>query len=208
MLIKDYDIEEVLNQNDIEECIVDILRKWKGEENIRRLHFHFSGHGIINQTYEPDDTDQVMDADTPTWHCLVGNNGDSSLHSVHQIKHLLNQANPDFITITLDCNRSLDHLRQNPRKRFSFGKLPIKLPQDNWPKMATIYSTCDSQASYDENSFSKELWKVYQEQDHHIPITKVAKLVNDSWGNRMVNQVCTMEIINIGDNWKNKYWPV
>ena len=149
-----------------------------------------------------------MNTDTPTWHCLVGNNGDSSLYSINQIKHLLKQANPEFITITLDCNRSLDHLRQNPKKRFAFGKLPIKLPQIRSVNIVTLYSNCDTQDLYDENSFSKELWKVYQEKEHHIPINKMAKLVNDSWGNRRVNHVCTMEIFNIGELWKNKYWPV
>ena len=50
MLIKDYDIEEVTNQNDIEECLRDISKKWR-DETIHRLHFHFSGNGIMDQTF-------------------------------------------------------------------------------------------------------------------------------------------------------------
>ena len=212
MLIKDYDIEEVLNQNDIEECIVDILKKWKeGEEHIRRLHFHFSGHGIINQAIddcEIDKAEQPIDANNPILHCLMGNNGETSLYSVDQIKQLLNQANAEVITITLDCCRSYDKLREIAKKKISLGKLP-RIPHDNWPKTAVFYPTCESTlASYDENSFSKELWKVYQEQDHHISISKMGKLVNESWSNRMVDQQCTIEMVNVGDNWKNKSWPI
>ena len=74
--------------------------------------------------------------------------------------------------------------------------------------MVTLYSTCESLDSYDENSFSKELWKVYQEQNYQIPINKIAKMVNDSWYNRLVNQLCTMEIVEVADNWKDKNWPL
>ena len=207
MLIKDYDIEEVTNQNDIEECTIDILRKWQNED-IHRLHFHFSGHGIINQTVDAYELDQdVMDADTPIWHCLVGNNGDRSLCSVHNIKHLLTQLNPDIITITLDCCCSFQRTRKKTGTKIRLAKL-APIPPEAWRKMVTFYSTCKSLDSNDEDSFSKELLKVYQEQNHQIPIHKMAKMVKDSWNNRRVKQLCTMEIVEVADNWKNKNWPL
>ena len=67
MLIKDYDIEEVTNQNDIEECLRDISKKWS-DETIHRLHFHFSGHGSINQTVNTKGI-------SPGWDCIIGDGG-------------------------------------------------------------------------------------------------------------------------------------
>ena len=206
MLIKDYDIEEITNQFDIEECIIDTLKKWRGEK-IQRLHFHFSGHGFFKPPIkENPDNEEDRETTTPIGHCLVGNIGTQHLCTIQKIKYLLAQSNSDIITITVDCSRSFERNR-----RIRAQMPPTILPgiqRDDLARMATMYSTCESLASYDENSFLRELWKVYQEQDHRISITKIQKLINDSWKNRKINQVCIVEMIDVGDNWKKKYWPL
>ena len=203
MLIKDYDIEEITNQFDIEECIIDTLKKWKGEK-IHRLHFHFSGHGYINQTEDTSEDEEETTMPTPNF--VVGNIGNKYICSLHEIKYLLAQSNSDVITITLDCSRSY-RPNQRSKPRVPFTKFPL-IPQKDLNRMVTMYSTCESLATYDENSFLRELWKVYQEQNHRISITKMAKLVNDSWHNRRVNHVCSVEMLEEGESWQKKYWPL
>ena len=206
MLIKDYDIEEVTNQFDIEECVSDTLKKWSGEK-IHRLHFHFSGHGF----FKPPMPERVDDGEEKLTtmadgHCLVGNIGTQHLCSLHKIKYLLAQSNSDIITITVDCCRSFDR-NSRIKPQIPLTILP-SIPHEGLIRMATMYSTCESLATYDENSFLRELWKVYQEQNHRISITKMAKMINDSWHNRRINQVCMIDMVEEGDNWKKKYWPL
>ena len=207
MLIKDYDIEEVTNQNDIEECLRDISKKWR-DETIHRLHFHFSGHGIMDQTFvKAFNTNQdFMEINTPIWDHIVGNNGDQNLFSVHFIKYLLNKMNPEMLTITLDCYHDFVLRRPIVKPKLELPVLPTNLESD-LRNMLTLHSTCGSSISYDADSFCKELWKVYQENQHHIPLMKLSTLINDSWNNRRVNQVCTMETLEVQNDLKGKCWP-
>ena len=65
MLEKDYDMAEMKDQEDIEHCVINLLRQWQ-HEKINRLHFHFSGHGIFNQTVQTKNSEyDVVDSRTP-----------------------------------------------------------------------------------------------------------------------------------------------
>ena len=112
----------------------------------------------------------------------------------------------ELITVTVDCCRSFERNRRI-KPQIPLTILP-SIPHEGLIRMATMYSTCESLATYDENSFLRELWKVYQEQNHRISITKMAKMINDSWHNRRINQVCMIDMVEDGDNWKKKYWPM
>ena len=74
--------------------------------------------------------------------------------------------------------------------------------------MATFYSTCESLASLDGESLSKELYKVYNDQNQRIPVLYLSRMVNDSWSSRNVKQFCMKELVEIGDNWEGKSWPI
>ena len=112
MLEEHYEVVTMTNQDAIDICVARILVRWK-DLDINRLHFHFSGHGINNQTVEihRNEFDEI-DSPTPTGECLVGKNGDSDLCSVLDIQNLLTLLNPERITITLDCCRVLDRERK------------------------------------------------------------------------------------------------
>ena len=202
-----YDVRNEINQDNIENCIARVLWQWK-DEKINRLHFHFSGHGIHNQTVEThrNDLDEV-DSSTPIGECLVGNMGDRGLCSVLRIQELLTYLDPDRITISLDCCRTLDRPREKTRERVKLAEMP-RIEKHHWRKIATIQASCKTLPSYDMMSFTNELLSVYNRHKGHIPIDKMDELVNNSWYERGIDQLCQMEIVRVGDNWKNLYWPI
>ena len=202
-----YDIVEGVNLNDIEKFVRDLLPQWQ-DEKIDRLHFHFSGHGIFNQTIHAQISDQgtssTRASDTPFGECLLGNNGDKGLCSILEIQKLLTDFHPNIITVTLDCCRTLDR----PKCRIELAKLP-KVDNEDWKKIATIYASCLTQPAYDTR-FSKELEKVVAStKSGRIPINKIARCVNESWHKKGFNaQVCTHAIVEIGDNWDKLFFPL
>ena len=170
---------------------MEILREWQ-HEKINRLHFHFSGHGIFNQTVQiSDSTKDEVDSSTPFGECLLGNDGDENLCSIRRIQNLLTLFNANTITLTLDCCRTLDR-PQKTRQRVKLAELP-RISNENWLKIATIYSSCKTLPAYDTNSFSKELSKVINRK-RRIPINQIAKLVNESWLKQGLKlQFCNIE---------------
>ena len=216
MLRTDYVMEILTNQEDISSSIIDLKLKWK-DQNIGRLHFHFSGHGIINQTIDAvkmDPNVNVFTSNTPFGHCLVGDDGDCHLTSVLDIKHHLNEFNSESITITLDCCRDLDR----PRQKVELAKQPTIGPE-SWYKMATFYATCETIPSRDRFSLSQALYQVHKKRNKCIPILEMDKEVNDYWKANMElqkriakgtvkKQYCMRELVQEGDNWKCETWPV
>ena len=187
---------------------MEMLREWK-HKKINRLHFHFSGHGLYNQTIETNDSKHdVVDSSTPFGECLLGNNGDISLCSVLRVQNLLTQFNAKTITLTLDCCRTLDRpQKETTRQRVKLAKLPI-ISNEDWKKIATIHSASKTQPAYDQNSFSKELSKVIHKKGR-IPINDIAKLVNESWEKQgLKQQYCNIDRTEVGDNWDKLYWPM
>ena len=208
MLEKDYDIAEMIDQDDILYCVINLRRQWQSEK-IHRLHFHFSGHGIFNQTVETNDSQyDEVDSRTPFGECLLGNNGDQGLCSVLSIQKLLTQFHTDVITLTLDCCRTLD--RPQTRQRVKLAKLPV-ISNEDWLRIATVYSSCKTRPAYDQTSFSNELSRVISStKGGRIPINKIAKLVNESWRKNGINyQYCNIERIEGGKlDWDELYWPL
>ena len=191
-----YDIEEVTNENDIEKSVVNISQKWK-DQAIDRLHFHFSGHGSINQTVNTKGI-------SPGWDCIIGDDG--TLIPIHRMKCLLAQLKPEKLTIILDCCRNFERSKKYISTNTFLQELQ-EIPISDWKNMVTFYSTPVSNTTLDTNSFSKELWKLYGEKNHHIPVTKIASLINKSWSDREVDQICTSEIFEVNNNWKGIFWP-
>ena len=208
MLENNYDIAEMADQDDIEDCVIKIMRRWQ-HVKIHRLHFHFSGHGIFNQTVQTNDSQyDEVDSRTPFGECLLGNNGDQGLCSVLSIQKLLTQFNADIITLTLDCCRSLD--RPQTRQRVKLAKLPV-ISNEDWLRIATVYSSCKTRPAFDQTSFSNELSKVINStKGGRIPIGKIAKSVNESWRKEGLNyQYCNIDRIEGGLlDWDKLYWPL
>ena len=87
-----YEIVEGVNLNDIEEYVRDLLPQWQ-DDKINRLHFHFSGHGIFNQTIHAQISNQgtsnTMASVTPYGECLLGNNGDKGYNAVNNVMGIM-----------------------------------------------------------------------------------------------------------------------
>lgn len=186
------------------------LDQWK-DDHINRLHFHFSGHGFYNQTVdvqrnEFDEVDSAKST-TPIGECVVGNNGRDGLCSILQIQYLLSRIKAEKITITLDCCRSLDRELGKTRERVKLVPMP-KVDKNNWLRIATIQGSCKTLPAYDINSFTKELFIVLNQHNGRILIEKMDEIVNNSWYIKGINQLCQMEIIKVGNNWKDLYWPI
>ena len=162
---------------------------------------HFSGHGINNQVVSISKTmDDEVKSLIPVGECLVGTDG--SFCAIRIIQHLLTFASAEVITVTLDCCRSLKRgLMQTIRLPWS-----PDIPRKCWLKMVVVHSTLETLSSNDCNSLSKELSKVYHENEK-IPISKLARLVNESWQNRNIGQSCEMKIVD-HEKWDTLYWPL
>ena len=177
------------------------------DEKIDRLHFHYSGHGIFNQTVETNNSNhKVLHSETTFGPCIVGNNGDKSLCSILTIQSLMARANADIRTLTLDCCRDLD--RPRSRHKVKLAKLPV-ISTEDWKRIATIYSTCLTQTARDRRSFSQELCKVIRSTKYgRVAFKQIAKLVNESWHkDGLTSQLCNIDLREVGDNWDKVYWP-
>ena len=218
MLKSDYDIVEVMNHNDIHAFVEETLEKWKNEK-IHRLHFHFSGHGEINQIVNTGKSTQSR----PIWECMV--NDDGTLTSVYDVQYLLTQFKSEMITLALDCCRTLSLQAEEGRElnRRNDGALREivktqdlhQIPISDWEKMVTFHAIPQSDPDSDEDCMTNELFKVYKEKNHRIPITQLAHLLNNSWEQRGVsNQRCMADIIEVfrsvegRDNWEGIFWPL
>ena len=101
-------------------------------EEIDRLRFHFSGHGVHNARIqlEPDEEKEMRERGqsdtstnkTPVGECWVGTT--EELYSVHDLKRKLLECVSNKITITLDCCRTQ---HRGPETRLAL-KLKEKLP--------------------------------------------------------------------------------
>ena len=225
MLEKNYEIVTLIDQEDIEISILRILCQWTdesirmsgqamtdGRRDINRLHFHFSGHGFYNQTVETDGSENKYpshssQSNTPIGECLVGNKGRRCICSILQIQHLLARTAAEKITITLDCCRSLDRELGKTRERVKLIPMP-KIDKRDWLRMVTIQGSCKTLPAHDINSMTKELHRVLNRHNGRIPIEKMDELVNNSWYVKGIDQLCQMEIVKLGGNWKGLYWPL
>ena len=122
------------------------------------------------------------------------------------VNEVLLSLKPDVLTITLDCSREIFSDREMDSEGIKVHHR--KHAPEAKKIMATFYSTYEGNCSSDFDSLSKELYKVYQDVNHRIPILKLAELVNDSWQDRNVNQYCTEDLVKVGGNWKNEFWPL
>jgi len=200
---KNYEVMDKKNENYIEQTVMDLLIAMR-QETIGRLHFHFSGHGINNQNVViPKTTDDVVFSGMPVGECLVGNNG--VLTPILVIRKLLTLVNPEIITITLDCCRNLNR-GQCMTQMIKFSFVP-DIPRQDQLKMAILQSTCETLASFDKDSLSKELWSLYN-KGTQISIGEMDKMVNKSWKDRGVEQSCIMTMIRTEDEWDKLLWPL
>jgi len=213
MLRNDYDILEIVNERNFFQFIDEKTTRWRGEK-MRRLHFHFSGHGILNTDIDAFQTKElVMKGKAPIGHCLVGNEGEKDIVSVWKVKYFLTQFDAEKITLSLDCCRSFLQSQRGKKIELSSEKVEPRsftdIPTKDWERMFTIYSTCTSNPSFDDNSLSQELWRVYQNKNERIAIKDMAEIVNTSWHKRNIhNQRCTAEMVKVDGNWNDEFWPL
>lgn len=209
MLEKKYDVVVKTNQKYIEICVMSILQKWQ-HEKIRRLHFHYSGHGINNRivnipkaTIDNFHYDEV-DSSSIIGECMVGSNGDKGLCAVLTVQKLLTILKPEVITMTLDCCRNQNR-SQSKSQLIKLPELPT-ITSDDWSKMATLSSTCQTLTSSDFASLSNELEKVHRSEGR-IKISEMAKKVNESWEKSGISQRCKMDYVQL-PKWDELYWPL
>ena len=209
ILKDDCEIVSRVDVIDIIQLLLQLKVKWQ-VETIDHLHFHFSGHGIFNQTisaHTPNvDARNTIESDTPIGECLVGNNGNDGLVSILDVQKMLSEFQAQKITMILDCCRSLDRPK-GPTLQIKLAPLP-KVDNENWRKIFTIYASCLTQPAYDAR-FCKELNQVLKATDTgRIPVNKIARLVNESWDRKGCNkQYCIDSKVEVGSNWDDIYFP-
>ena len=209
ILKDDYEIVNRVDLTDIMRFLRDLKVKWQ-HENFDRLFFHFSGHGIYNQTIsvrKPNlDAHNTAESDTPIGECLVGNNGNDGLVSILDVQKLLSEFPAQKITMTLDCCRSLDRPK-GQILQIKLAPLP-EVDHENWKKLATIYASCLTQPAYDTR-FCTELNQVLKAtKTGRIRVNQIAMLVNESWDKKgCKGQYCIHSILEVGKNWEEIYFP-
>ena len=89
-----------------------------------------------------------------------------------------------------------------------------------------IQGTTNHHVAFDDNSFTKELHKVFREEDNEIAILEIEKYVivkhvirylickiiprkvNHNWKNTQgYKQFCKSDCLQIGNNWSDYMWP-
>ena len=58
---------------------------------------------------------------------------------------------------------------------------------------------------YDSQSLTKAIYEVTKKGKAPVPITEIASKVNQIW--RPIKQGCKNDVLEVGDNWKDFYWP-
>ena len=176
------------NTEDIRKTLKTIKKNVAKGQQIRRLHFSFSGHGGSDQNEQ----------------CLVGTGGKLIFHS--ELINLLLEFGSETITTTYDCCRGWARPGRSTR-----GSSPNKGPfskMSNRENIFEIYATVEDHKSYDDNSLTKELSKVTEKGKKPILIRNISGEVNDSWLDRgITNQASQGITIDRGSNWRDFMWP-
>jgi len=179
-------------------------------DSAKEIHFHYSGHGVDNARVSFDPNVQIRDREgkkfstsEPYGDSMVNCGPDGDLYSVHDLKHDLVRRKPDKIVVTLDCcrdiGRAASHIVILRHKR--------EMNKKDQQRIALIQGTSEGHKASDLDSFTQELHKVVQEENGSIRIKDIPKKVNQSWCDRNIDQLCKLDICEIGDNWENVQWP-
>merc|ERR1739838_603239 len=72
--------------------------------------------------------------------------------------------------------------------------------------IAVIQGTSECHTASDTNSFTNELYKIYNQEGMVIPILDIPRNVNKSWHDRGIKQICKIDIVEVGNNWTNVMW--
>ena len=207
MLLGSYEMEEGNNIDDIDDFIETVIKQWHDEnEKVERLHFHFSGHGQIKSKLELETSEDAKHPYTmdPIGQCLIGNTG--KYVGLRSIQYLLTTAKPEVLTITLDNCRVFEKVDERVHMTLPFEET---FEHDSLKRMATFYASLDSHGAKDENSFTTELYKVWDESNGQILIRDICIKVNASWEEKKLDKDrgCT-EIFGFNTNfWDDKFWP-
>ena len=115
------------------------------------------------------------------------------------------------ITITLDCCRGPATLTRTPEAlSTTFGGASSVT---NLDKIFILYATPEMHTSSDDNSLTKELYKVTEKGRKPMSILELAEEINNSWrermkeGNMQVPVVCKDDMIKVERNWKDFACP-
>ena len=173
-------------------------KKGKDRRQIQNLHFHFSGHGEFRET------------DKSAVHAqhLIGSDG--VMLSDFDLKNMLLGWKAEKITITLDCCRGPATPTRSCATQTTLGDISSVANQE---KIFVLYATLEMHTSSDENSLTKELFKVTEEGGKPIPICDLAEEINNSWKARMIEgrmvhpNICKDDMVKVQGNWKDFTWP-
>jgi len=190
-MLDNYKINKYENK-DLRFVLDDLKEKLK-DNTIKRLHFHYSGHGIWNEEREKAQPGL----------CLIGTGQDSLFFSVAELKQELSGLNAESIILTLDCCRST-----NPRYPRGVEGMANNVATDAATKMFVLFATLEYRGADDDASFTKELSNVTNKGEAPIDIDNIANKVNDSWYARGSSQLCQDDYVKLGNNWKGFLWPV
>jgi len=214
MLLSYDDVEILNNVTNIHEAVVDFCARQVAKyKQVERLHFHYSGHGVENakveidpQSYTVEDNRRTFVGVTPTGGCMIGCKGE--LYSVHDLKLELLKCIPTYLTLTLDCCRNSDRQRcKDPPKEYVILKNKKPISNEDQQRIAIIYGTSDLHPASDANTFTQELFKVYSAEKQEMPILQIVSKVNKSWKDRGILQICKLDCVEVGSNWKFYIWP-
>ena len=49
--------------------------------------------------------------------------------------------------------------------------------------------------------------KVLRQNFLHLPFGEISRKVNENWDNEGIKQKSKVDYVEVGNNWKNFYWP-
>ena len=82
------------------------------------------------------------------------------------------------------------------------------IPYEDELKIAVLYAALDLHSVYDSRSLTKELDNVTKKGKVPVPITEITSMVNESWQQQKIKQGCKDDLLEVGTNWKDFYWPM
>ena len=221
----DYKVKLFEDVEDIGEKLEEFRKSVFGQE-IDRLHFHFSGHGVNNarihvekNELRPEELERIREGsqsetrttNTPVGECLFGRSG--QLYSVHDLKSkLLDCGSKDKkITTTLDCCRVQHRGRGGPEKRGKRKSVKLKEKKAfkiaEQEKIAVVSGSLELHPIDDNWSLTKELYKVTEAGKSPVLLVDIAKKVNASWKESDVPQRSKIDLLEDLENWADYMWP-
>ena len=81
------------------------------------------------------------------------------------------------------------------------------IPDEDLHRIAIFYGTSDLHVARDHHSFTCMLNTVVRSAHLSLPFLEISRKVNENWSEQNIQQKSKVDYVEIGDNWKNFYWP-